>query len=103
MSNVRLVRTRVNFYLTQYESIEDDPNGTHLLVPVEHVSVAQIGPLPNKGTEVLIAKIPGKQCPDCGGSGDVSDGTLQTRITVGDVPCPACNGLGWRLNDELHH
>lgn len=74
--------------------IEPDPNGTHLLVPVEAVAfLVEIG----DGYLIELPEDMVCECPTCGGSGEESDWHPATR-TVQFLKCPNCHGRGWRLH-----
>jgi len=97
MSDVRLVRlNEINLaeYGGDMTEITDDPNGTHLLVPVDRVfEDPEYQPL-------WIAELDkAKACPTCGGSGYKPgwiDGMADREAVA--VKCPDCNGRGWVLN-----
>ena len=92
MTDVRIVTVkwpdRLSTSIKVLGAWEDNPNGTHLLVPVERVMFY---------TKPSHAELPEVDvCPDCGGSGENPDAKQAWDIPEAPTPdCPACNGRGW--------
>jgi hypothetical protein len=93
MSDVRLVTVdelNVPECLHQdYETIDDDPSGTHLLVPVK---IMERRWLVGGGGGWGVALDEIVDCQTCGGNG--------WRQHAPQVNCYACNGRGWVVSDE---
>lgn len=97
MSDVRLVRLN-EINLAEYgglmEEIKDDPNGTHLLVPLE-----KLRPSFSDG-EGMILDFVALCCPTCGGNQVVPHPDC-AEIGPVLVMCHDCNGRGWVVGDAL--
>jgi hypothetical protein len=118
MSDVRLVRLRETRYLENFADgcYFDNPNGTHLLVPVGKIKDLVSCGWNRDGSRVIrrtvMVDLGIKDCPTCGGSGEEirfgqSDsgepGFIRRRRDGAVFKCPDCNGRGWVLeggNDE---
>jgi hypothetical protein len=90
MSDVRIVNVHKKpgrDYADHADAITDDPNGTHLLVPVGRVMFY---------TKPSHAELPEVDvCPTCGGSGDSPYASILYEGKM--APCFYCNGRGWVL------
>jgi hypothetical protein len=103
MTDVRLVKVKhETFYesttIQERDCVHDNPNGTHLLVPVEWVTVT--GEWLTVDDDQSHGHL--TECPTCGGSGVKYPMGFPGPIgedTSNEVnpPCEKCNGRGWVL------
>jgi len=80
------------------EAINDDPDGTHLLVPEVHVERISLEG-GDGGWGIMLDEV--KECPTCGGSGVyAADRDELGGDSVTCSYCSHCNGRGWVMTNE---